>query len=313
MSKSLTRIAAPIAGALIGSTFGMPVLGAAVGGFGGGVATGQGFMGGLEDAAMGAGGTYLGGQALQALSPITSVASSAAPDLSQIVAAPSLDLGASMAPTGAASLSGEGLAGATTNATLDFAGPTTYFPTPSNVATMSALGNTVSGSQQPATPQKSNMLSNLGTAGTLGMLALRALPAAASIGSGVAGLNAAQRVAAQSDPFAPYRSQYAQQLQDLESNPSSVANTPGYTAGLQAVQRSMAANGYMGSGNMMAALQKYGGDFYQNQVSQLATLAGAGATPGAGSVPAANLESQSLASMGYGLNQLNNALAPVGG
>lgn len=45
-------------------------------------------------------------------------------------------------------------------------------------------------------------------------------------------------------------------------NPGDVTKTPGYEAGLEAVQRSMGAQGYQGSGNMMAALQKYGGDAY---------------------------------------------------
>ena len=38
---------------------------------------------------------------------------------------------------------------------------------------------------------------------------------------------------------------------------------PGYEAGLEAIQRSMAAQGYQGSGNMMAALQQYGTNAYQ--------------------------------------------------
>ena len=38
--------------------------------------------------------------------------------------------------------------------------------------------------------------------------------------------------------------------------------------GLEAVRRSMASQGFQGSGNMMAALQKYGGDFYNQYVGQ---------------------------------------------
>lgn len=42
-------------------------------------------------------------------------------------------------------------------------------------------------------------------------------------------------------------------------------------AGLQAVQRSMAAQGYQGSGNMMAAISKYGADAYSANLQQQQT------------------------------------------
>lgn len=51
-------------------------------------------------------------------------------------------------------------------------------------------------------------------------------------------------------------------------NPNDITGMPGYQAGLEAVRRSMASQGYQGSGNMMAALQKYGGDFYNQYVGQ---------------------------------------------
>lgn len=69
--------------------------------------------------------------------------------------------------------------------------------------------------------------------------------------------------------------QYARQLQALMRDPSSVSKLPGYEAGLQAVQRSMASQGYSGSGNMATALQKYGGDIYGQQIQRLAALQGA--------------------------------------
>jgi hypothetical protein len=62
---------------------------------------------------------------------------------------------------------------------------------------------------------------------------------------------------------------------------------PGYQAGLEAVQRSMASQGFTGSGNMMAALSKYGGDFYQQQLNNL--------TQQAGGMPAANAIAQQKA------------------
>lgn len=85
---------------------------------------------------------------------------------------------------------------------------------------------------------------------------------------------AAQR-AAMLDPYAAYRSGAAAQLQSLQANPSSITNTPGYQTGLEATQRTMAAQGYQGSGNMAAAVAKYGGDFYQQQLNNLAMLSGA--------------------------------------
>ena len=145
-----------------------------------------------------------------------------------------------------------------------------------------------------------------------------------SMGSGLYGLaqsnqmsQMAQRAAAAADPFAQYRGQYAQQLQQLTSNPSSMMNMPGYQAGIQAVQRAMNAQGFGGSGNMATALQKYGGDFYNQQVNQLSGLAGAGFNPAAaqqigmaGQGAAVGLAGQSLASLGYGARQATGGTAP---
>lgn len=62
-------------------------------------------------------------------------------------------------------------------------------------------------------------------------------------------------------------------------NPADLPNLPGYQAGLEAVRRSMASQGYQGSGNMAAALQKYGGDFYNQEVRNR-LLAGQGMASG---------------------------------
>jgi hypothetical protein len=83
---------------------------------------------------------------------------------------------------------------------------------------------------------------------------------------------AAQQAATQANAE---RAPYVQQLQQLMANPNGVLpNTPGYQAGLQAVQRSQSAQGYQGSGNMMAALQQYGGNAYSQQAQMLSQLAG---------------------------------------
>lgn len=67
---------------------------------------------------------------------------------------------------------------------------------------------------------------------------------------------------------------YAQQMQQLMANPSSVESLPGYNAGLRAVQRKGRAEGFGGSGSMAAALAGYGGQQYQQQLSNLASLQG---------------------------------------
>lgn len=70
------------------------------------------------------------------------------------------------------------------------------------------------------------------------------------------------------------RKQYQQRIDALMANPNQITSMPGYQAGLEAVQRSMAAQGFTGSGNMMAGLAKYGGDFYQQQLNNLTAQAG---------------------------------------
>ena len=69
---------------------------------------------------------------------------------------------------------------------------------------------------------------------------------------------------------------YAKQLQALEADPSSITSTPGYQAGLDAIQRSMAAQGYMGSGNMMVEMAKYGQGIYDQRFRELSSLASGG-------------------------------------
>lgn len=91
----------------------------------------------------------------------------------------------------------------------------------------------------------------------------------------------------------------------LMANPNSITSMPGWKAGEQAVTRSMAANGYLGSGNMMKALQDYGGDFYNKT---LQTMSGLGA-PTAGqteyNIGGTQLQGQALNRLLYGLGNLN--------
>lgn len=134
------------------------------------------------------------------------------------------------------------------------------------------------------------------------------------IGKGLYGLmqsdeqkKLAARYAAQADPNAAYRPGYAAQLSTLAGDPSSIYKLPGWQAGNEAVQRSMAAQGYQGSGNMAVALQKYGQDFYNQALNQYGSLSGIGFNPASagqigiqGNADAINLAGQSLNSLGYG-------------
>lgn len=142
---------------------------------------------------------------------------------------------------------------------------------------------------------------------------------ALNIGSGLYGLSQAQKLrsiasqaAATQDPFAAQRAQYGQKLNDLYANPSNVQALPGYQAGIDAVTRKMASQGYLGSGNMMAALQDYGGNAFNAEAARLSGLAGAGFAPTggqvrvAGNVGANNLAGISLASLGYGARGLED-------
>lgn len=100
---------------------------------------------------------------------------------------------------------------------------------------------------------------------------------------------------AASNPFGEERKQYAEQLKVLMNNPNAVTELPGYKfqmeQGTDAITRSGAASGFLGSGNLAAELTKYGqglaSSFYDRQVNLLSSLAGAGAVPGAPNNPGA--------------------------
>jgi hypothetical protein len=125
------------------------------------------------------------------------------------------------------------------------------------------------------------------------------LPSLIDMASGVYGMKLAGDAREASDPFAKYREGYGAQLAALEANPNSIVTRPGFEAGLEAIQRTAGARGYAGSGNMISALGRYGGEFYNQEANRLATLAGAGQTPGAGQLGSAELASKSLGSIGY--------------
>ena len=83
------------------------------------------------------------------------------------------------------------------------------------------------------------------------------------------------------DPYGPYRGAAAQQLNALMQNPSSAVNSGYGLAEQQAATRTMASQGYTGSGNALVAAAQAGGNAYQQQFNDLAMLAGAGQSPAA--------------------------------
>ena len=122
-------------------------------------------------------------------------------------------------------------------------------------------------------------------------------PAGAAIGQAIGGLagaygsyksgkeaeDAAQAAVGIADPFAPYRSVYAQSLSNLYSDPSKLTSLPAYqfrlNQGLDAINRNAAAKGYLGSGNRLMELMRYGQDYgsqeFDREIARLSGLSGA--------------------------------------
>lgn len=120
-----------------------------------------------------------------------------------------------------------------------------------------------------------------------------------------------QAAVAAADPFASQRPQYQNALQNLMSGQTDITQLPGFQAASQAAQqgleRSMAAKGYLGSGNILAELQKQqqqiGLQEFGNQFDRLLPLTGAtSGSPGAAGQITAGL-----------YDWRNNALANIGG
>lgn len=107
------------------------------------------------------------------------------------------------------------------------------------------------------------------------------------------------------DPYAPYRGAAAQQLQSLMANPSSAVNSGYGLASQQAAARTMASQGYTGSGNALVAAANAGGTAYQQQFNDLVTLSGAGQSP-ASAQAAANQQAD------YQQQQNANTAAGIG-
>lgn len=127
-------------------------------------------------------------------------------------------------------------------------------------------------------------------------------PQGAMIGAGLGGLYGlfsggdeetqsgvdANKMAAMSDPAGQFRGQWADRLNQLVMDPSSVTQTPGYQfqmeQGTEAINRGMAASGQLQSGGEQLALQKFGqglaSDSWLRQIQMMSGLVGG--SPGGG-------------------------------
>lgn len=123
--------------------------------------------------------------------------------------------------------------------------------------------------------------------------------------------NQMARAGQAADPFAPYRPGFAQQLQQLMANPSSVTSLPGYQANLQAgeqaLTRNLASQGLTGSGTAAEAITKFGAEYeqqaFQQQLQNLMGLSGA-------NINNADLTLQALS---RGMGAKSNAVNALGG
>lgn len=132
-----------------------------------------------------------------------------------------------------------------------------------DLATNEALTSTLGSGWGAAVPTAGGSLWE--TIKSAGSLPWKSIANIGNIGSGVYGLLQGRRMQNQN-------SLGDDELRALMADPSRIYGLPGWQAGLQAIQRAGAAQGWTGSGNMMAALQKYGGDFYNQEFQRLAGL-----------------------------------------
>lgn len=118
----------------------------------------------------------------------------------------------------------------------------------------------------------------------------------------------------QLDPFAEYRPEYAKRLNDLTApTAEKIAGSETYKARLQAAERTMAAQGYTGSGNALVAAADAGATAYQQEFDNYVTQANLlGNLSGA-------MQGQSARASGYGTaagaqsNTNDNYLSALGG
>ena len=84
------------------------------------------------------------------------------------------------------------------------------------------------------------------------------------------------------DPYKQYRGDAAIKLNSLMDDPSSITNSAEYKARQTAAERTMAAQGYTGSGNAIHEAATASGASYQQAFDNLSMLSGARNVPGGG-------------------------------
>ena len=193
---------------------------------------------------------------------------------------------------------------------VDTAVPTTMESVGATQSLASTLPGAVGGAAGAAAgvPTAPSILQQLGGVGGAIKTGLGAL----SVGEGLYGIGAASRANStnntlnpQINSLGPYSQQAAAQLMALQQNPSSVTSTPGYQAGLEAVQQSDAAKGTFGSGNTLRDLQNYGQQAYQQQFNNLMSIATGGSNTASAATGANNASTSSY------LQQLTQALSAL--
>ncbi len=119
------------------------------------------------------------------------------------------------------------------------------------------------------------------------------------------------------DPYKQYRPEAAAQLNALMKDPSSITGTPEYKARLEGAARTLAAQGYTGSGNAILEAANAAGAAYQQAFDNLAILSGANVAPGGGYNSALsanqNANDNTLSSLSGVTNNLANLAMGYGG
>lgn len=108
------------------------------------------------------------------------------------------------------------------------------------------------------------------------------------------------------DPYAPYRDDAAKKLNALIADPSSITETATYKARQKAMERTMAAQGYTGSGNAILGSADAAAAAYQQEFDNLSMLAGA-------SNGTSNAVSASGNALSANANATDNKLSSIAG
>lgn len=167
------------------------------------------------------------------------------------------------------------------------------------VGTLGSTGSAAAGAGEASTATAGSSSSGLGASvakgvGTNAMSTLLkggTVAAATKAGGGMANQSYGSTMGGTVyDPFESYRHYFGDRLSGMASGKEDFSGDPSYqfrfNQGQQAVERSMAARGMLGSGNELMELQKYGQDMasqeWGNEFNRLATLSGANSLMGSG-------------------------------